>query len=238
VAGGEVMPETTDTPVDPGVQSLSLVAILAFLGGYADAGSYVLTGSFTGHLTGNSILLMVNLAYRDWAAVTTCLLAVMMFFAGTALGIRWHPGRATAAGAGRMRLPLLVEFALLAAGVGGLAAFGQAYGGLGFIGCLCLAMGLQNGTLQRLEMMSVHTTYITGMSTTLANVLTSQSKPRPTAVKPERTRNVYLALISCFLAGALAGSVFSIHAGLPGFAGLLVPAAVALVLSILAGRRP
>jgi uncharacterized membrane protein YoaK (UPF0700 family) len=231
------MGETSDGPADRGAQSLSLVAVLAFLGGFADAGSFVLIGSFTGHLTGNSILLMVNLAYRDWAGMTICLLAVTMFFAGTALGSRWQPGKATVAAAGRMTFPLLLEVTLLAAAVANLAVLGQAYGGHGFIGCLCLALGLQNGTLQRLGIMSVHTTYITGMSTSLANLLVSPSVPHLAAVKPERTRNVYLALISCYLTGALGGSLLSVHAGLPGFAALLVPAAVALVLSILGGRR-
>ena len=38
---------------------------LAFVGGYADASSYLLAQTFTGHITGNSILAAVSLVNRE-----------------------------------------------------------------------------------------------------------------------------------------------------------------------------
>ncbi len=39
---------------------------LAFVGGYADASSYLLARTFTGHLTGNCVLAAVSAAGKEW----------------------------------------------------------------------------------------------------------------------------------------------------------------------------
>ncbi len=58
---------------------------LAFVGGYSDAASYILAGSFTGHITGNSVLAAVSLANRDWLLTISRLLAVGAFLLGILL---------------------------------------------------------------------------------------------------------------------------------------------------------
>src|SRR5438132_10367653 len=55
---------------------------LAFIGGYADASSYLLAGAFTGHLTGNCVLAAVSAASKDWYLTLDRLLAVIVFLAG------------------------------------------------------------------------------------------------------------------------------------------------------------
>src|SRR3981081_4605959 len=55
---------------------------LSFVGGYADASSYVLTRTFTGHLTGNCVLAAVSAAGKDWYLTLDRLLAVIVFLAG------------------------------------------------------------------------------------------------------------------------------------------------------------
>ena len=39
---------------------------LAFIGGYADASSYLLAGAFTGHHTGNCVLAAGSAASKEW----------------------------------------------------------------------------------------------------------------------------------------------------------------------------
>jgi hypothetical protein len=39
---------------------------LAFIGGYADASSFLLARTLTGHLTGNCVLAAVSAAGKDW----------------------------------------------------------------------------------------------------------------------------------------------------------------------------
>ena len=54
---------------------------LAFIGGYADASSYLLAGAFTGHLTGNCVLAAVSAASKEWFLTLDRLLAVIVFLA-------------------------------------------------------------------------------------------------------------------------------------------------------------
>jgi uncharacterized membrane protein YoaK (UPF0700 family) len=55
---------------------------LAFVGGYADASSYLLARTFTGHLTGNCVLAAVSAASKEWYLTLDRLLAVIVFLAG------------------------------------------------------------------------------------------------------------------------------------------------------------
>src|ERR1700740_2757621 len=55
---------------------------LAFIGGYADASSYLLARTFTGHLTGNCVLAAVSLASKDWHLTLDRLVAVIVFLGG------------------------------------------------------------------------------------------------------------------------------------------------------------
>ena len=55
---------------------------LAFIGGYADAASFLLANTFTGHLTGNCILAAVSAASKEWYLAADRLLAVIVFLAG------------------------------------------------------------------------------------------------------------------------------------------------------------
>jgi uncharacterized membrane protein YoaK (UPF0700 family) len=55
---------------------------LAFIGGYADASSYLLARTFTGHLTGNCVLAAVSAASKDFYLTLDRLLAVIVFLGG------------------------------------------------------------------------------------------------------------------------------------------------------------
>src|SRR5271165_2853020 len=60
---------------------------LAFIGGYADASSYLLVRTFTGHLTGNCVLAAVSAASKDWYLTLDRLLAVIVFLGGILLSL-------------------------------------------------------------------------------------------------------------------------------------------------------
>src|SRR5271157_6298730 len=60
---------------------------LAFIGGYADASSYLLVRTFTGHLTGNCVLAAVSAASKDWYVTLDRLLAVIVFIGGILLSL-------------------------------------------------------------------------------------------------------------------------------------------------------
>jgi hypothetical protein len=55
---------------------------LAFIGGYADAASFVLAHTFTGHLIGNCVLATVSAASKEWNLAADRLLAIMVFLMG------------------------------------------------------------------------------------------------------------------------------------------------------------
>ncbi len=58
----------------------------AFVGGYCDAVSFFLAGTFTGHVTGNSVLAAARLAVFDGRGALACSAATLRFLAGTYLG--------------------------------------------------------------------------------------------------------------------------------------------------------
>src|SRR5580658_6135256 len=69
---------------------------LAFVGGYADASSYLLARTFTGHLTGNSVLAAVSAASKDWYLTLDRLVAVIVFLGGILCSLtlnRFAPSR-------------------------------------------------------------------------------------------------------------------------------------------------
>ena len=61
--------------------------VLSLVGGFADAGSLILAGSFTGHVTGNLVLATVHAAHGEWGPAFSCLAAVAAFLAGPAGGV-------------------------------------------------------------------------------------------------------------------------------------------------------
>ena len=196
--------------------------LLSLVGGFTDAGSYVLVGSFTGHLTGNTVLAAVHLVDRDWQPALSCVIAAVAFIAGTAGGARWPdtPGRSAGR---RLAGPVAVEIALIGIGLLVLMTFGPA-GKRVVLASLCLALGLQNGALGRIKSVAFHTTFITGLSTTLIASLV--------AGKPGAKRLVLPPVIGCFVAGALCGAAAVSAAGAPGLAIVLLPLAAAWLLAV------
>jgi len=181
---------------------------LAFVGGYGDASGLVLAGTFTGHVTGNLVLVAVSVSTHEWRATLGHLLAIVTFLTGVFLSVlitrllnAWPP---------RSFLPSImgIEMILIAAASLALSSHAAIHFEL-FVFCVSLALGLQNGAFRRAGGISVHTTYLTGMITRLitteAGNLVSQAPPRPASLADPKI-TVLGGIWASFLAGAVAGA--------------------------------
>ena len=217
---------------------LTISFLLAFAGGYADAAGFILTGSFTGHLTGNTVLTMVHLVQGKWRAAISSVLAVVAFALGTA-GADWLETDAGApASARQLRRPLLLEGSLLLLAVA--CHWQREHIGLeASLVCLCLGLGIQNGALQKCGGLSFHTTFITGMSTSvLAATVGKASGEKTSTAPPKHSAAVLTGLVLVFAVGALAGALFGFRFQTAGLAAIMLPWSMALFLTFLRNTEP
>ena len=200
-----------------------LYLALGFVGGYGDAAGFVLARAFTGHATGNIVLGAIAVAAGNFSNALSYFEAVVVFFIGVFLGA-WSmrpliPSRLSTVMAVEVVLILVSPF-LLSAHFAGAQIF---------VLCLSLALGLQNGAFRRAGGISVHTTYLTGMITSL--VSSEAEKYSPHLVRP--TGSAYspkIALIAqvwiAFILGAISGAAATFHFkqwGMFGIAVILLP---------------
>ena len=183
---------------------------LAFVGGYADASSYLLARTFTGHLTGNCVLAAVSAASKEWYLTLDRLLAVIVFLAGILVSLilnRFVPVRLRQYS---LAIAMFIEVLLIVSA--SLFLINRANAEL-FIVCMCLALGIQNGALDKTNRISVHSTYMTGMVTTLMQKsfrhLSSKRSPKEDSsrVSVRLTIQVLAPMWISFIFGALAGAV-------------------------------
>jgi uncharacterized membrane protein YoaK (UPF0700 family) len=201
---------------------------LAFIGGYADASSYLLARTFTGHLTGNCVLAAVSAASGDWYLTLDRLLAVVVFLAGILCSLtlnRIPPGRLRQSS---LAIAMLIELLLFLSAVLFLSETGNKEL---FIVCMCLALGIQNGALHKTNGISVHSTYMTGMVTMLVQKsfdhLSSKQSPQGDFSRDSarQTIQVLAPMWISFILGAFAGAVMVLsfqQIGLLGMAFLLI----------------
>ena len=205
---------------------------LAFIGGYADASRYLLAGAFTGHLTGNCVLAAVSAASKEWFLTLDRLLAVIFFLAGILLSlilIRFVPVRLrqySLAAAMFIEVLLFLSASLLLSN--------KAARGL-FIVCMCLALGIQNGALHKTNGISVHSTYVTGMVTTLVQKTfyhySSKGSPEENSAKDSirLTMRILATMWISFIFGAAAGSVIVSSFQSIGLLGIVLPLMLLIV---------
>ncbi len=182
---------------------LPLNVLLAFVGGFADAGCYVFAGCFAGHITGNTLLAAISLVREQWEQAASCASAVLCFVAGTFLGSLTKPGKDNSK-QWRFPMTLVVEITLLTSA----ALVGRSIGFVGhhaFVLLVSLGLGLQNGSFNKTGTTSVRTTYITGMTTGLLGRLAKD----PSAA---RERVVPITIL-CFFLGGMAGGFTILREG-------------------------
>jgi uncharacterized membrane protein YoaK (UPF0700 family) len=183
---------------------------LAFVGGYADAASFLLANTFTGHLTGNCILAAVSAASKEWYLAADRLLAVTVFLVGIVCSLtlsRFIPVRLRRYS---LAIAMFIEVLLI---VSACLFLANRANHEPFIVCMCLALGIQNDALRKTNGYSVHSTYVTGMVTTLTQKsfqhFFSTRVPEPDSAK--HSTGVAIQVLApmwiSFLSGALAGAL-------------------------------
>src|SRR5712675_172500 len=153
---------------------------LAFVGGYCDAAGYVLAKTFTGHITGTLVLAAISLASQDWRTLLRHLLAIVVFLTGVVSILISE--RLISRSPSRSLLPAVmsIEIVLISTAYLALTSHLNVRFEL-FVGCISLALGLQNGAFSQAGGISVHTTYLTGMITSLLKTKTEPHGPQMTA---------------------------------------------------------
>jgi uncharacterized membrane protein YoaK (UPF0700 family) len=98
-----------------------------------------------------------------------------------------------------------------------------------FIVCMCLALGIQNGALHKTNGISVHSTYMTGMVTTLMqksfDQLFSKQGPKKDSSKTSARLpiQVLASMWMSFIFGAVAGAVTVSFFHSIGLFGIILP---------------
>jgi uncharacterized membrane protein YoaK (UPF0700 family) len=193
-----------------GDAAFSISMGLAFIGGYAYASSYLLARTFTGHLTGNCVLAAVSTASGDWHLSLVRFLAVIVFLGGILCSlvlnrfapIRWRQFS--------LAIAMFIEVLLF---LSASLFLGNRANEELFIICMCLALGIQNGSLHKTSGSSVHSTYMTGMVTVLMqksfdHLSAKHSLKEDSARDSARLTIRVLALMwISFISGALTGAV-------------------------------
>jgi uncharacterized membrane protein YoaK (UPF0700 family) len=194
---------------------------LAFIGGYADASSFLLARTFTGHLSGNCILAAVSAASREWSLTLERFLAVAAFLAGILLSLILGRFVSIRLRQYSLAIAMLIEVLLILSA----SLLSNRPTQELFIVCMCLALGIQNGALHKTNGISVHSTYMTGMVTTLIQKTFDHYSSRigPQEDPARLTMQTLAAMWISFIFGALAGAVFVSSFHSIGLLGIVLP---------------
>ena len=200
---------------------------LAFIGGYADASSYLLARTFTGHLTGNCVLAAVSAAGKDWYLTLDRILAVIVFIGGILFTLILNRFASARLRKSSLAIAMFIEVLLFLSA----SLFLSNRANELFIVCMCLALGIQNGALHETNGIGIHSTYLTGMVTTLMHKsfdhLSSKGNPKEDSSRQSARLaiQVLASMWISFIFGAVTGAVIvsSFHSiGLLGIVLVLI----------------
>ncbi len=211
----------------------SLLALFAgpfafsFIGGYLDAAGYVLAKTFTGHITGAFVLFAISAAATNWQACLVRLAGIICFLIGLFIAATMEHFFAEKPPTYILSRVIAIEVVLVLLGYVAARSPEASVREL-LVLCLSLALGMQNGVWRRIGGISVHTTYLTGLVSTLVatevdTVMFDSRLYGPVAKDPGLRTNVGVWV--SFLTGAIIGSFAALHLqerGILGAALLLV----------------
>jgi uncharacterized membrane protein YoaK (UPF0700 family) len=200
---------------------------LAFVGGYGGAAGFVLATTFTGHVTGNLVLGAIAVAAHDGRATLGHLSAIAIFLVGVPLSVL--VSRSFKARSSAPFLPTVMGIEVIVIVAASLVPVsGVTHGVTIFVIFVSLALGLQNGAFRRVGGISIHTTYLTGMITSL--IFTEVGKyasgeASPPMRAPDPQMRVLCGIWAAFVLGAGTGASMVLHfkaLGMLGAAPLLI----------------
>ncbi|UEM01468.1 DUF1275 domain-containing protein [Skermanella rosea] len=187
-----------------------LAVILAWISGFVDAVGYMLLDHiFTANMTGNTVLLGIDLAEGDWSEAARHAAPLPLFVLGA------FAGATLVGGLLRTRYARAIIFAVEGVLIGTfwLAGWWFADGATEgwryflMVGLLTVGMGMHSVVLPRVAGKVVRTTFVTGTLTSLAEEAATGLAGRPRAVDAIQYRIVLAATWTAYLLGALAGGI-------------------------------
>jgi uncharacterized membrane protein YoaK (UPF0700 family) len=215
-----------------------LAILLAFVAGSANAGGFIVLGSYTSHMTGYLSQAADQLVLSNYALALTAILAIGLFTFGAALSaitINWARGYKPHL---QYILPLAFQgFGFLLFSLIGLSENYVGSNRLVGLGLLCLIMGFQNATITKISQSRIRTTHVTGMITDvgieLGRFVFNYFFERPRIGADEQKLFLLLQLLGMFFFGGVVGAfgygligpTFSVAVGL-----LLLTTALAPIL--------
>ena len=211
----------------PSIAWLSLG--LAFVGEYEDAASFVLAGTFTGHITGAFVLAAISVASHDWPTFSLRLMGIALFLAGILLSTILEHFAARAPSEVLLPWVMGTEIVLILASYVALTSHVAIRIGL-FVSCMSLALGLQNGAWRSAGGISVHTTYLTGMVTDLVTSAAERRRPADPKV------SILFSIWAAFVFGAGIGAAMVLRFEALGTLGA-VPLLLAMMICQTAAQR-
>ena len=168
-------------------------SILVIVAGYADAVGFLTFGAFAGAMTGNTVLLGIALAGRDFDAAAQSAIIIVSFLVGVAVSAFF--GR---------KFPLTAIFSIEAVAIVAAALIAP----LVAAPVLAFAMGLQNATMTRFAGASLNTVFLTGnlqkMMQDFLGRFTGSTKP----LQSETAEGAVIGQLWIgYLAGVVAGAL-------------------------------
>jgi uncharacterized membrane protein YoaK (UPF0700 family) len=212
----------------------ALATVLAGIAGAANAGGFMILGSYTSHMTGYLAALADNIVLQNLALVGQSLAAITLFILGAATSaftINWARQHSRTR---QYSLPIGLQGGLLIA----LALLGAAdlptqYAHASGLGLLCFIMGLQNATITKITYARIRTTHATGMITDVGIELGRAAYGRAFHAPITADRDKLLTLLQLLLTFLVGGVIGALGYSMIGFAFSLLLAAILLALAIL-----
>jgi uncharacterized membrane protein YoaK (UPF0700 family) len=227
-------------PAEPVSRSVFATATLSFVGGFVDVVGFIaLFGLFTAHVTGNFIMLGVEMVHATQLAIAK-ILAVPIFIVMVAL-TRLFVLHYEKKGESPWREMLLAQAALLACFMiaGGLTAPHEDANDLGTVvaGLLGVAaMAVQNAGSRLILQNHGPTTMMTGNTTQAVIDLVDILRGLPEEIPQARKRlKLLVPAILAFTAGALLGALSYVTFS---FWCLIVPIVALLAVAVIVAARP
>ncbi len=146
------------------------VVVYALAGGYADATGYLLTRTFTGHVTGNLVLLAISLPHPQRVEISHRFVAILTFLLATGIGFRVARFRNALS-----PWTLFLAQAILVGIVSLPVVRGSQNYATWLVMALCLALGLQNGAVTSVGGVSLHATFLSGNLTSVVGEVSKGS---------------------------------------------------------------
>lgn len=207
------------------------MVLFTFIGGFADASSFLISGIFTGHITGNLVLSTVYGVDQNYHLLWHSIIAIIGFTSGTMLGA-WFRIKKEIKIFYKTSIALFFQLTVLIFIFVINLYFHNDTSHIIFFGGLSFALGLQNGTINSFHKIGIHSSYVTGMSTTLINNYFTLQKNDPNYIQKTSLYKIQLCIIIAFVMGALVGVLCVHYMQFIGFSTLGILLLISIILSI------